>query len=88
MRVKQRPGYMTVPATARRLNVNYRTVLAMLRRGDLRGGRHGHARVWWISTDSVAAWITARVDAALAAIAITNQQETADAEQDSEVAAA
>lgn len=71
MRVKHRPGYLTVPDAARRLGVNYRTVLRMVRDQELRGGRRGHYRAWFVEAASVAAYLAARVDRALDALATT-----------------
>lgn len=69
MRVKDRPGYLTVPEAAKLLSVNYRTVLRMVRDGELCGGRRGHARVWFVETASLAANLASRVDRALEALA-------------------
>lgn len=63
MRVKLPAGRATVPAVARQIGVNYRTVLALVRRGELCGGRHGHYRIWFVEAASVDAFLNRRATA-------------------------
>lgn len=68
-------GFESLPRAAARLQVNYRTVRGLIRRGTLRGGRSGHMRHWYVNTDDVTAHLAARVAGTLDALT-TPQQES------------
>ena len=71
MPVKLPPGCLTIVAATQRLGLNYRTVIALVRRGALRGGRHGPRRVWFVEAGSVDVLLSRRARAALESLTTT-----------------